>query len=95
MAIFQRCISSWSTASRNSTKSWGQALPAATFQLLAKADFSPALETLVAQVLEQIYRQGVIARQALPLPKPQELILRTLSSKKESTVQAPFPFPGD
>ena len=70
----------------------GTTLPAATFQLLAKADFSPALETLVAQVLEQIYRQGVIARQALPLPKPQELILRTLSTKKESTVQAPFPF---
>ena len=46
----------------------------------------------MAQVLEQIYRQGVIAGQAMPLPKPQEIILRTLSTKKEQTIQAPFPF---
>jgi putative nucleotidyltransferase with HDIG domain len=70
----------------------GVTLPPAAFQLLAKSDFSPTLEALVVQVLEQIYRQGVIAKQALPHPKPKEIILRTLSTKEEQTVQAPFPF---
>jgi len=70
----------------------GVSLPAATFQLLAKTDFSPALEDLVVQVLDQIYRQGVIAKQALPHPTPQEIVLRSLSSSEERVMQAPFPF---
>jgi putative nucleotidyltransferase with HDIG domain len=70
----------------------GAHLPAATFQLLAKTEFSPALEALVVQVLDQIYRQGVIAKQALPHPKPKEIVLRSLSTREEQIVQAPFPF---
>ena len=70
----------------------GVSLPAATFQLLARTDFTPALETLVVQVLDQMYRQGVIAKQALPHPRPQEIVLRSLTSRKEQVIQAPFPF---
>jgi cyclic-di-AMP phosphodiesterase PgpH len=70
----------------------GVTLPPAAFQLLAKTEFTPTLEALVMQVLEQIYHQGVIAKQALPHPNPKEIILRNLSTKEEQTVQAPFPF---
>uniref|UniRef100_A0A7C3UYJ3 HDIG domain-containing protein n=1 Tax=Desulfobacca acetoxidans TaxID=60893 RepID=A0A7C3UYJ3_9BACT len=70
----------------------GVRLPDATFQLLAKSGFSPALETLMFQVLEQIYRQGIIASQSLPNPPPTEIILRQLSTRDEKIVQAPFLF---
>ncbi len=70
----------------------GISLPVATFQLLAKSEFSPALEALMGQVLEQVYRQGVIASQALPQPRPKEIVLRNLTSLEEKIVQAPFAF---
>jgi cyclic-di-AMP phosphodiesterase PgpH len=70
----------------------GITLPTATFQLLAKAEFSPALETLIVQVLEQMYRQGVIEGRDLPEPKPKEILLRRLNSQEEQIVKAPFPF---
>jgi putative nucleotidyltransferase with HDIG domain len=70
----------------------GITLPNATFQLLAKAEFSPALETLIDRVLEQGYRQGVIASRALPQFKSKKILLRRLSSGEEQILQAPFPF---
>lgn len=70
----------------------GAKLPTATFQLLAKAEFSPTLEALATQVLEQVCRQGVIASRALPPPEPKEILLRRLSTREEQVVKAPFPF---
>ncbi|MFZ2087846.1 MAG: HDIG domain-containing metalloprotein [Desulfobaccales bacterium] len=70
----------------------GTSLPTTTFQLLAKSELSPALEALVAQVIEQVYRQGVIAAQSFPQPRPMEIVLRNLTTREEKTVQAPFPF---
>jgi cyclic-di-AMP phosphodiesterase PgpH len=70
----------------------GITLPNATFQLLAKADFSPALETLTVQVLEQMYNPGIIAKQAFPEPKPKEIMLRRLSSQEDQVLKAPYPF---
>jgi putative nucleotidyltransferase with HDIG domain len=70
----------------------GISLPAPTFQLLVKAEFSPALEALIVQVLEQFYRQGVIASNTIPNPQPKEIVLRHLSTREEQVVKAPFPF---
>ncbi len=70
----------------------GVSLPNATFQLLVKAEFSPALETLIVHVLSQIYRQGIIASQSLPDPKPKEILLRRLSTQEEQVLRAPYPF---
>jgi putative nucleotidyltransferase with HDIG domain len=70
----------------------GISLPAPTFQLLVKAEFSPALEAHIVQVLEQFYRQGVIASNTIPNPQPKEIVLRHLSTLEEQVVKAPFPF---
>jgi cyclic-di-AMP phosphodiesterase PgpH len=70
----------------------GTNLPAATFQLLARSESSPALEALIFQVLEQFYRQGIVARNTIPNPQPKEIILRHLSTKEEQIVKAPYPF---
>jgi putative nucleotidyltransferase with HDIG domain len=70
----------------------GANLPAATFQLLAKSEFSPALEALIFQVLEQFYREGIVASNTIPNPQPKEIILRHLSTKEEQIIKAPFPF---
>jgi putative nucleotidyltransferase with HDIG domain len=70
----------------------GVNLPAATFQLLAKSESSPALEALIFQVLEQFYRQGIVASNTIPNPQPKEIILRRLSTREEQIVKAPFPF---
>jgi cyclic-di-AMP phosphodiesterase PgpH len=70
----------------------GATIPKSTFQLLARAEFSPALETLIVQVLEQMYQPGIIAKQSFPETKPKEMLLRRLSSQKEQIVKAPFPF---
>ncbi len=67
-------------------------IPNATFQLLAKAEFSPALETLIGQVLEQMYQPGVMAKQAFPEPRPKEILVKRLSNQEEQIVKAPFPF---
>jgi cyclic-di-AMP phosphodiesterase PgpH len=67
-------------------------IPTPTFQLLAKAEFSPALEALILQVLEQIYRQGVIGSRELLQFKPRKILLRRLPSGEELVLQAPFPF---
>jgi putative nucleotidyltransferase with HDIG domain len=67
-------------------------LPNATFELLAKAEFSPALEALIGQVLTQVYRQGVIASRTLPQFKSKKILLRRLASQEERILQAPFPF---
>jgi cyclic-di-AMP phosphodiesterase PgpH len=70
----------------------GATIPNSTFQLLAKAEFSPALETLIVQVLEQMYQPGVIAKQSFTEITPKEILLRRLSSQKEQIVKAPFQF---
>jgi putative nucleotidyltransferase with HDIG domain len=70
----------------------GTNLPAATFQLLVKSEFSPALEALIFQVLEQFYREGILASNTIPNPQPKEIILRHLSTNEEQIVKAPFPF---
>ena len=70
----------------------GTQIPIPTFQLLAKAEFSPALETLIVQVLKQVYRQGVIASGTLFQIKPNKILLRKLPSGEEQEMQAPFPF---
>ncbi|MEJ2068927.1 MAG: HDIG domain-containing protein [Syntrophobacterales bacterium] len=70
----------------------GTKIPTPTFQLLAKAEFSPALEALIVQVLDQVYRQGVIASRGLLQLNPKKIILRHLPSGEEQLVQAPFSF---
>ena len=70
----------------------GTKIPTPTFQLLAKAEFSPALEALIDQVLEQVYRQGVIASRGLLQLNPKKIVLRHLPSGEEHLVQAPFSF---
>jgi putative nucleotidyltransferase with HDIG domain len=70
----------------------GTNLPVATFQLLVRSQFSPALEALIFQVLEQFYRDGIVATNTIPNPPPKEIILRHLSTKEEQIVKAPFPF---
>jgi putative nucleotidyltransferase with HDIG domain len=70
----------------------GAEIPLSTFRLLVKAEFSPALESLIRQVQEQVYRLGVINRKSLPEPPPKEVIVRRLPSRQEQMVRAPFPF---
>ncbi|MGQ9687962.1 MAG: HD family phosphohydrolase [Desulfobaccales bacterium] len=70
----------------------GVTLPNATFQLLVKSEFSPALESLMGQVLQQMYQPGIIARNALPDPRTKEILLRRLSTGAEQIIKAPFPF---
>jgi cyclic-di-AMP phosphodiesterase PgpH len=70
----------------------GTKIPTPTFQLLAKAEFSPAVESLISQVLEQVYQQGVIASRSLLQLKPRKILLRRLNSGEEQVLQAPFSF---
>jgi len=70
----------------------GTKIPTPTFQLLAKAEFSPELEALIVQVLDQVYRQGVIASRGLLQLNPKKIILRHLPSGEEQLAQAPFSF---
>lgn len=70
----------------------GAKIPNPTFLLLAKAEFSPTVEALIVQVLEQVYHQGVIASQTLLHLKPNKILLRRLNSGEEQVVQPPFSF---
>ena len=69
-------------------------IPNPTFQLLAKADFSPYLEAMTSQVLSQFFNQGVISSRAVLQPPPKEILVRRLPSKKEKLERAPFSFRG-
>ncbi|MFW6126951.1 MAG: HD family phosphohydrolase [Thermodesulfobacteriota bacterium] len=70
----------------------GAEIPTSTFLLLAKADFSPTVEALIVQVLEQVYQQGIVASRALDQLKPRRILLRRLNTGEEQVIQAPFSF---
>ncbi len=70
----------------------GVTIPTPTFQLLAKSDFSPYLEAMTCQVLNQFFNQGVISSRAVLQPPPKEITVRRLPSKKETLERQPFPF---
>ncbi len=70
----------------------GTAIPNSTFHLLARADFSPQLEALINQVVEQFFRQGVVGSRNLLTPEPKEILVRRLSSRKEVLERPPFSF---
>ncbi|MBM4273937.1 MAG: HDIG domain-containing protein [Deltaproteobacteria bacterium] len=70
----------------------GATLPNPTFHLLAKAEFSPYLEALVIQMLDQFFQKGVIGSRAILNPEPKEIVLRRLPSKTEQEDRAPYPF---
>jgi len=70
----------------------GVSIPSTSFQLLTKAHFSPTVEALINQVVQQVCHQGVIASRAFPQPEPKKVLVRRLPSRKEQVVRAPFPF---
>jgi putative nucleotidyltransferase with HDIG domain len=70
----------------------GVSIPNPTFQLLAKAEFSPYLEAMTSQVLGQLFNQGVISSRAVLQPPPKEILVRRLPSKKEKLERPPFSF---
>jgi cyclic-di-AMP phosphodiesterase PgpH len=70
----------------------GVSIPKPTFHLLAKAEFSPYLEAMVSQVVEQFLKQGVISSRAILKPEPQEILVRRLPSRVESLEHPPFGF---
>jgi hypothetical protein len=70
----------------------GVCIPNPTFQLLAKAEFSPYLEAMTSQVLGQLFNQGVISSRAGLQPPPKEILVRRLPSKKEKLERPPFSF---
>ena len=70
----------------------GVSLPNTSFSLLAKANFSPTVETLINQVIQQVCHQGVIADRALPQPEPKRIRVRRLPSREEQVLQTPYPF---
>ena len=70
----------------------GSGIPPSTFNLLAKAEFSPTIEALVNQVVGQFCHQGVISSRSLPKPEPGEILLRRLPSRKEQIIKPPYPF---
>jgi putative nucleotidyltransferase with HDIG domain len=70
----------------------GVSLPNTTFFLLAKSEFSPYLEALMSQVLNQFFRQGVISNRTILAPEAREILVRRLPSRKESLERHPFPF---
>ena len=67
-------------------------IPNPTFQLLAKAEFSPYLEAMTSQVLAQLFNQGVISSRTVLQPPPKEILVRRLPSKKEKLERSPFSF---
>ena len=70
----------------------GLTIPNSTFQLLAKAEFSPHLEALINQMLEQFYARGVISSRGILTPEPKQILVRRLSSRKEQVERPPFAF---
>ncbi len=70
----------------------GVPLPTTSFRLLAKAKFSPAVEALVNQVIQQVSHQGVIASRSFPQPEPKMILVRRLPSGKEQVLRTPYPF---
>ena len=70
----------------------GVSIPNPTFQLLAKAEFSPYLEAMTSQVLSQFFNQGVISSRTILQPAPKEILVRRLPSKKETLERPPFSF---
>ncbi|MBI4796727.1 MAG: HDIG domain-containing protein [Deltaproteobacteria bacterium] len=70
----------------------GSTIPNSTFYLLARAEFSPHLEALINQVLDQFFRQGVISSRNLLAPEPKEILVRRLASRKEILERPPFVF---
>jgi len=70
----------------------GTTIPNSTFYLLARLEFSPQIEALINQVLDQFFRQGVISSRNLLTPEPKEIIVRRLASKKENLERPPFAF---
>ena len=70
----------------------GVSIPNPTFQLLAKAEFSPYLEAMTSQVLGQLFNLGVISSRAVLQPPPKEILVRRLPSKKEKLERPPFSF---
>jgi putative nucleotidyltransferase with HDIG domain len=70
----------------------GVSLPNTTFHLLAKAEFSPYLEALTVQMLDQFFQRGVIGSRAVLNPEAKEIVVRRLPSKSEQVERAPYPF---
>ncbi len=70
----------------------GVTIPNPTYQLLAKAEFSPYLEAMISQVLGQFFTQGVISSRSVIQPEYQEILVRHLPSRKEQLERAPFSF---
>jgi cyclic-di-AMP phosphodiesterase PgpH len=70
----------------------GVTVPKPTFHLLAKAEFSPYLEAMVSQVVEQFLKQGVISSRAILKPEPREILVRRLPSRVEAVERPPFGF---
>jgi putative nucleotidyltransferase with HDIG domain len=70
----------------------GSTIPNPTFYLLARAEFSPQIEALINQVLDQFFRQGVISSNNILTPEPKEILVRRLSSRKEALIRPPFVF---
>ena len=70
----------------------GISIPAPTFYLLAKGDFSPTQEALINQVLENFFHQGVINNRSLLNPEPKEILLRRLPSRQEQVLRPPYHF---
>ncbi|MDP3181194.1 MAG: HDIG domain-containing protein [Desulfobaccales bacterium] len=70
----------------------GAPIPNSTFQLLARAEFSPHLEALINQMLDQFFQRGVISSRTILTPEPKQILVRRLSSRKEQVERAPFSF---
>ncbi len=70
----------------------GATLPNSTFQLLVRAEFSPHLEALISQMLDQFFQRGVISSRAILIPEPKQVLVRRLSSRQEQVERAPFSF---
>lgn len=70
----------------------GVSIPTPTFQLLAKSDFSPYLEAMTCQVLNQFFNQGVISGRNVLEPSLKEITVRRLPSKKETLERVPVAF---
>ena len=70
----------------------GITIPEPTFHLLVKTEFSPYLEAVISQVLEQFFNRGVISNRTIIAPDVREILVRRLPSRKETLERAPFSF---
>ncbi len=70
----------------------GATLPGPTFLLLARSDFSPAMEHVAQRLVDELCQRGVVASRGLSLPEKGEILLRRLPSRQEQLLSPPFPF---